>query len=232
MSLDPRLQPSALFGEVSATVGARKDEVIELGWPGLCPGRPRLILPNLDDSGSVALPGGGDPVGNRYGEIRLAFEALQAWCTCRRCLAGVLHFDTPDGDVDPGRLGSANFQRQLARGLQEPGGGGTSLLGPSLDRAHEIAAQYPKHEVRLVILTDWELFDSDGYIQRLLDFPGTVLAIGLNATPPEALSSDSVASLRINHGDKPGAVARALFGELTVGRRGRRSPATTRAGTA
>ena len=224
MSLTPHLQPSALVGETPRQVTQRKEKPIELGWPGFCPRQPRLVLPIFDDSGSVTAPGGGDPIGNRYSEAQLAFDALHEWCTCRKCLAAVLHFDTPHGDVDPGRLGSSLFQQQLAHELRAPKGGGSSLLGPSMDRAYEIATQYPKHEVRLVVLTDWQLFDTDNILDRLRSFPGTVLTIGLNADPPSEGTddNDNVVGLRIGHDDPPGVVARALFGELTVGRRGRR----------
>lgn len=223
MSLAPHLQPSGLVGELPRSVKRQREAAIVLGWPGFCPRRPRLVLPIFDDSGSVSLPGGGDPVGNRYEEAQLAFEALQEWCTCGKCLGGVLHFDTPRGDVDPGKLGSYRFQGKLKRDLRIPhGAAGSSVLGPSLTRAEEIAASFPKHEVRLVVLTDWQLFDTDNVLERLHSFPGTVLAIGLNADPPSAADDDDMVGLRIGNDEPPGLVARALFGELTVGRRGRR----------
>lgn len=228
MSLTPHFQPSALVGEMPRPRKPKKEETIKLGWPGFCPHQPRLVLPIFDDSGSVSLPGGGDPIGNRYEEAQLAFEALQEWCSCGKCLAGVLHFDTPRGDVDPGKLGSHRFQEQLKRDLRIPRGvAGSSVLSPSLTRAEEIAASFPKHEVRLVVLTDWQLFDTDNVLDRLRAFPGTVLAIGLNANPPVGADDGNIVGLRISHDDPPGAVARALFGELTVGRRGRRIPGTT-----
>ena len=227
MSLTPHFQPSSLIGEMPRTRKPKKEETIKLGWPGFCPRQPRLVLPIFDDSGSVSLPGGGDPIGNRYEEAQLAFEALQEWCSCGKCLAGVLHFDTPRGDVDPGKLGSYRFQEQLKRDLRIPrGAAGSSFLDPSLTRAEEIAASFPKHEVRLVVLTDWQLFDTDNILERLRNFPGPVLAIGLNASPPSEVESDMV-GLRVGHDDPRGAVARALFHELTVGRRGRRFIGTT-----
>ncbi len=228
MSLTPHLQPSALVGEMPRQVKPQKKAAIELGWPGFCPRQPRLVLPIFDDSGSVSLPGGGDPVGNRYEEAQLAFEALQEWCTCGKCLGGVLHFDTPRGDVDPGKLRSPTFQQHLTRGLRVPRfAAGSSLLGPSLARAEEIATSFPKYEVRVVVLTDWQLFDTDNVLDRLRSFPGAVLAIGLNTDPPIAADDDNIVGLRVGHDDPPGAVARALFGELTVGRRGRRFIGTT-----
>lgn len=227
MSLAPHLQPSALVGEMSQPVKRQKGATIELGWAGFCPHQPRLVLPIFDDSGSVSLPGGSDPVGNRYEEAHLAFAALQEWCSCGKCLAGVLHFDTPRGDVYPGKLRSHTFQQHLKRGLRVPSSAaGSSVLGPSLTRAEEIAGSFPKHEVRLVVLTDWQLFDTDNVLERLRGFPGAVLAIGLNTNPPIAADADNIVGLRIGHDDPPGAVARALFGELTVGRRGRRSSGT------
>ena len=233
MSLAPHLQPSALVGELPRQGMPQKQATIDLGWPGFCPRQPRLVLPIFDDSGSVSLPGGGDPVGNRYEEAQLAFEALQEWCTCGKCLGGVLHFDTPRGDVDPGKLRSATFQQHLTRGLRVPRfAAGSSILGPSLTRAEEVAASFPKHEVRLVVLTDWQLFDTDNVLDRLRSFPGAVLAIGLNTDPPIAADDDNIVGLRVGHDDPPGAVARALFGELTVGRRGRRVIRTATSGEA
>ena len=73
MSLAPHLQPSALVGESPRSVKPKKGAAIELGWPGFCPRKPRLVLPIFDDSGSVSLPGGGDPVGNRYEEAHDLF---------------------------------------------------------------------------------------------------------------------------------------------------------------
>ena len=228
MSLTPHLQPSSLIGEIPRPRKPKEEETIKLGWPGFCPRLPRLVLPIFDDSGSVSLPGGGDPIGNRYEEAQLAFEALQEWCSCGKCLGGVLHFDTPRGDIDPDKLGSHRFQEQLKRDLRIPRGvAGSSFLGPSLTRAEEIAARFPKHEVRLVVLTDWQLFDTDNVLKRLRNFPGAVLAIGLNANLPVGADDGNIVGLRIGHDDPPGAVARALFGELTVGRRGRRFIGTT-----
>jgi len=223
VSLAPHLRPSALLNEVPRSVTPKKKAAIELGWPGFCPRQARMVLAIFDDSGSVSLPGGGDPVGNRYEEVQHAFEALQKWCTCGKCLGGVLHFDTPRGDVAPGKLRSTAFQQHLKRGLRVPRfAAGSSVLGPSLTRAEEIAASFPKHEVRVVVLTDWQLFDTDNVLDRLRSFTGPVLAIGLNTDPPIATDDENVVPLRVGHDDPPGAVAHALFGELTVGRRGRR----------
>ena len=69
----------------------------------------------------------------------------------------------------------------------------------------------------------------ENVLDRLRSFPGAVLAIGLNTDPPIAADDNNIVGLRVGHDDPPGAVAHALFGELTVGRRGRRStrnPAT------
>ena len=128
MNLAPHLQPSALVGELPRSVKP-KEEAIELGWPGFCPRQPRLVLPIFDDSGSVSLPGGGDPVGNRYEETELAFEALQEWCTCGKCLGGVLHTSTlPEGMSTRAGCG-APFQQHLTRGLRVPrfAAGSTSI---------------------------------------------------------------------------------------------------------
>jgi len=193
---------------------------VDLGPVGRCADTPDLTLLAFDGSGSIAASGGKDPVGNRYEEARIPLERLRR-CRCGACLAGLVHFDYPAGYIAPGTLADREFQRTLQAGLRDPlDGMGVSLIGPSLTKATELAAAHPDHAARLVVFSDWELFDSFDYTARLLRFPGEVLAVGLGCTPPLSLKSESVTTLRIDHGDPPGATARALFGALVSNRPG------------
>lgn len=199
-----------------------------LGRAGICSLHPSLTTLIFDDSGSVTASGGTDPIGNRYGEAKAAFADLVGRCICRKCLGAVVHFDTPKGDVSPGLIDSKLFQRQLERTLQPPlGGAGSSFLLPALEKAEQFAALRPKHQARLVIFTDWALFDCDlsGLYDRLANFPGSVLAVALAGEAPDL--GPTVRRLEIRHTDASGTVARVIFNELTRGRRGRPRERTT-----
>jgi hypothetical protein len=214
------LQPHSLraWEDSGARTGWRLR--VDLGSVGRCPDRPDLIIHISDGSGSITAPGGKDPIGNRWEEAQIAFDRLKR-CRCGRCLGGVVHFDTPAGGIEPGPLGDRAFQRKLRTALRDPVDGfGVSLIGPSLLKAEQIAHAHTGHSARLVILTDWELFDTFDYIDRIRKFPGSVLAVGLGATPPSALETETVTSLRIDHADPPGTVARAVFGALISNRVG------------
>ena len=199
-------------------------ETVRLGPVGRCPRTPVLTIALFDDSGSLTEPGGGDPVGNRYEEVKLAYSKLRA-CRCKKCLAAVLHFDTPLGDLAPGRLGDKRFQRQLAAALSRPAFAfGTSYIRRGLIAAERMADEHPEHQTRLIVLTDWELFDGANYIAQLQDFPGTVLAVGLGVHPPQTLATDTVTSVRIDPTDPPGSLAGEVFAQLVHGRPGSKLP--------
>ena len=210
-------QSRFLVGSGSITVSTPK---MRLGHAGRCPAVPTLTIILFDDSGSVAMPGGTDPIGNRYAETRAAFKALQV-CDCMKCSAAIRHFDTPHADAGPSRLGQRRSQAQLANALCIPASAeGSSLITNALAEAERIASQHPHHASRLVVFTDWDLFDPPGYIERLIDFPGTVLAVGVGANVPSELKGANVTALRVDYSDKPGAVARAVFRELVSDRPG------------
>lgn len=218
--LTSMLQPHSLRSWDGLAAPAPWSLRVDLGSVGRCPDQPDLTIVSGDGSGSVAAPGGADPIGNRYQEASIAFGMLRR-CRCGGCMASIAHFDTPAGDVAPGKLADREFQKEFKAGLRDPPDGmGVSLIGPSLAKAEQIARDHPQHRTRLVVLTDWALFDSFDYVERLKAFPGRVLAVGLGRMPPPELNSESVAMLQVTHGDAPGTVARALFKELVRDRPG------------
>lgn len=195
-----------------------------LGNPGRPAKEPTLLIVISDDSGSVIGPTGADPVSNRYEEARRAFEAIGRRGG-KHELGTIIHFDTPtSGDVPPTPLTKPGLQR-LRSGLHLPGdAAGTSYLGPSLSTATRWAQQYPNYLATLVVLSDFELFDSnvDQVLIDLADFPGAVYAVVLGGTQLDGLLHDRIHVSPITHDHPPGAVARAVFTSLTTHRPGSR----------
>lgn len=194
---------------------------IVLGQAGRCPHEATLVTMLFDNSGSVST--GNDPIGNRYGETRLAVEAIAKRCRCHQELAAVVHFDTPTSRcVSPTTLDRHGVETVLS-GLSIPTDGrGISMLGPSLKRAYEMAGEWPDHQHVLVVASDFELFDHD--VDRVLadlrSFPGIVHAVVLRSEPPAVLLDDeNVVVTRVAYQDQSGTVARAIFKSLTAYRR-------------
>lgn len=187
----------------------------DLGQVGRCPARPTLVIPIVDDSGSIAAPGGADPISNRYSEMRLALRAVARRCRCKQELAAVLHFDSPAGDAGPEPLTKAGLMA-LRPGLAIPlAGAGTSDLLPSLLRATELAEAHPGHESVVVIFSDFALTDRDhaAVAAGLVDFPGVVYACVLGTHEVSIPGIDH--HISIGHDREPGAVAHALIAGLT-----------------
>jgi hypothetical protein len=225
----------------SAAVARADDVDYPLGTAGRCTGERRLFILVLDDSGSVTGVGGNDPLSRRYAEARLAVRTLSRACGCGRERVAVLHFDGL-GEVEPCGLDRWGLVRVLDGLVQPVGAGGSSELGPALGRAEALAGEAAGHgyRVQLVVLSDFELLDDDpvGVMGRLAAFPGAVTAVVLGGSGSgsggatsgscsllEALPADVPSTmhvLSVAAGDEPGALARALFGTLTVGRGGRR----------
>lgn len=224
--LPHQISAHALRGVASQRASGRAAPSYQLGWPGRCSSTPGLDIVVADDSASVTGPGGTDPVAARYSEIEAAVTKVGKKCRCRRCLALVIHFDTPThADTPPTLIGTWQGRAKLGRGLRLPWDAiGSSILCPSLARAEAIAQQHPGYGVRLTILTDWQLFDSDptDVIDRIQRFPGQVLCVGLNSPPPIALESDNTTLRAITYKDPPGALAQAVFNQLTYDRVGPR----------
>jgi len=223
-TLPSSLRPTSILGAAAASGNARKVGRIRLGYPGRCPKTPTLNIYACDDSGSLYGPAGSDPLSNRYGEVRRALEAVARHCSCGECLAAIIHFDTPTtGCAEPTPL-TRGGMRRLASGLAVPRDAtGASLLGGSLAKAENLAAQHPDHHVVLTILTDWELFDDDvsDLFSRLARFPGAVYAVGLRTPPPAELLDPAIQTVTITKDSPRGSLARAVFDGLTLYRQGR-----------
>jgi hypothetical protein len=111
----------------------------------------------------------------------------------------------------------------LRAGLCLPSDGpGTSELGSSLARAHEIATTHPAHAVTLVVFSDFLLFDPEPgpVLAALAAFPGDVHAVVLGTRLPAGLLPPPIRCTPITAGDPPGALAHALFSSLTTHRGG------------
>ncbi len=227
--LPGRLQSAELQG-TSVDREARRSEArrvlaVQLGPVGRCPDVPVLLIGCFDNSGSVAGVGGNDPCSNRFAEAQLAIEAVSRRCDCGEELVALLNFDSPtSADVKPTAL--RNGMASIERGLTIPAdGGGSSILGPSLGMARQLAAQYSDHHAVLCVLSDFELYDGDvpGVLTGLANFPGQVHAVALRTVPPQRLTDDPrVVVSRVNQGDPPGTLARAVFSALTATRRFRK----------
>lgn len=216
------LFPSHLLGSARGALAGAGSEYA-LGHPGRCPHSPTLTVFDFDNSGSVSGVSGNDPIASRFVEARLAIEKVSRRCRCGHERAAVLHFDTPtSSDIAPIAL-KGGGTRRIEQGLRIPrDGAGTSVLGPSLHAAYGLAEQHPDHESVLVVLSDFELFDNDvpGVLKEFVDFPGTVHAVVLRATPPAVLlEDDRVTVTHIDYADPPGAVAKAVFEALITHRR-------------
>ncbi len=224
--LPHQISAHALRGVTPQRASGQVAPSYRLGWAGRCGSTPGLDIIVPDDSASITGPGGTDPVAARYTEMEVAVTKVGKKCRCHRCLATVIHFDTPTrADVPPTLIGTWQGRTKLGRGLRVPWDAiGSSILGPSLTRAEAIARQHPDHGARLTILTDWQLFDIDPteVVDRIHRFPGQVLCVGLNSPPPIALESDNTTLQAITYKDPPGALAQAVFDQLTRDRVGPR----------
>jgi hypothetical protein len=205
-----------VFTLVGTGTGAIRNyaEAITVGKPGRCPEKPVLAIVLFDNSGSVT--GGNDPIGQRFLEAYIAISRVGARCRCGKDLVAVLHFDTPtSGDLKPTPITKAHHA-EISQSLAiPPDGAGVSLLGPSLTAARLIAEKYRRsHQVILIALTDFELFDD--FLGQFIAFPGDVHAVALRATPPQLLIDAPTAVVtHIDHASHPGALARAVFTALT-----------------
>jgi hypothetical protein len=193
-----------------------------LGSPGRPSPVPTLLIVLFDDSESVVSFGGTDPLSNRYAEVRRAFQIV-ARRGARHELAAIVHFDTPSsGEVEPVPITRTGMLRLRAGLRPPPDGAGTSQLGPSLERATEIAEAHPEHEITLVVLSDFQLFDPDPaeVLSHLAAFPGDVHAVVLGGHLPAGVLDGRITVTQVGQDSHPGAVARALFSSLVMHRPG------------
>lgn len=229
--MNPPLRPSHLQAATlhpmpALTANLDEEWAVELGWPGIDPIRPCVDAIVLDHSGSVVAVGGNDPIGNRFREAERAIKVVRAWTSSKRPKIAVIHFDQPS-TADSGviTLSSRAALNRIRTALRVPrDAAGTSDLSLSLMQAEKLVTAYPDHDVRLTILSDFELTDADppAVFERLAAFPGEVHAVVLNAEPPVALTGDNITITRLEYGDPPGALAAAIHLSLTGTRRGRR----------
>ncbi|REE94736.1 hypothetical protein [Thermomonospora umbrina] len=221
--LPAKLLPSRLLG--GNPPGSPRPVVaagVQLGHAGRPSSRPTLTIALFDNSGSVVAPSGTDPASQRFAEVERAFELVARSGTSGE-LAAVLHFDSPcSGDVLPVPLTRRGLE-QLRSGLRlPPDGAGSSVLAPSLARAVALAQTHPDHAATLVLLSDFQLLDSDplAVLASLAAFPGQVHAVVLDHQIDTALFPPGVTISRIGDRAQPGAVARALFASLVAHRPG------------
>jgi len=223
------LAPSIKMGTES---GQRLDAIGRaIPYPGLDPRRPSLDLAVFDNSASITASN--DPVGNRFEEVRRAVKIVAAQCQSSASKVAVIHFDQPSrGDSGIVALNSPFATTRLGFALQVPNGAnGSSEMGDSLAKAERLASRYPDHDVRLTILSDFQLMDDASIFDRLRSFPGQVHAVVLEADPPLELYGDNITLTKVLARDPVGAVAAALHRSLTATRPGRRLSAVHAART-
>jgi hypothetical protein len=175
-----------------------------------------------DDSASVSAPTGADPISNRYSEMRHAFQAVARRGSGHE-LGAVLHFDTPTtADVPPTALTRTGLHRINSGLCSPPDAAGVSLLGPSLTAAYHLAESYPNHRATLVVLSDFELFDTNltDIMTDLTGFPDDVRLVVLGRQAPQGLDACGAQVTSVPCDAPPGAVATALFASLTTHRPG------------
>lgn len=188
-----------------------------LGSPGVCSGDATLDIWIFDDSWSVTGVSGTDPLALRYHEARLALHRVARACTCGKERVGILHFDVNQGQVQPTRL-SGFGELRLQRGLSAPKDAlGTSEVLPALRVAERwVDKAGPDVAVRLVVFSDFALTDDDpqAVVARIEAFPGdvTTVVLGQGVWPGR---SPQVQLRHVSAGDRPGSLARTVFGELT-----------------
>lgn len=230
--MTPHVQPSGVLpGGIIALTPERfvPEPWVELGWPGLDPKRPCLDILVFDDSGSVTAAFGSDPVGNRFAEATRAIRLVAKWSHSSRSKVAVLHFDHPHGASGIRSLTDRHLFRALAPALRTPlGGHGTSDLNPSLTKAEQLAAAHPDHDVRLTVLSDFELTDADpqSVMSQLALFPGRVHAVVLGGRAPLDLDgAENITVTPLSEQDPPGTFAAAILRSMTATRRAARHSA-------
>lgn len=171
----------------------------------------------FDDSGSCS--GFNDTLGLRREVILIVLERLvrkskgnASWWV------RLSSFDTPSSfDLELTRL-DRNGLARARKALLSTSPGGSSVLGPSLDRAEQAAAQSTMPRV-LVCLTDFELFDQSPQdtLASLIDSTAqVVLAVSLTNEPPRQLVESRVRTAQIRGGDSPAMLANCVIDAVTV----------------
>lgn len=216
------LQASALLGDSDSPTKS-----INLGWPGLEPGSPCLDILIFDDSWSLAAPDGSDPVGNRYREADQVIQKVAKWTRTTRQQVAVLRFDYPEVPLfGPQPINTVQAVAAVREALPPPPGvTGSSRLAPAMMAASNLARQTNVPTVRCTIFSDFALMDQnrDQPYDEMRRFPGSIHAVVMNATPPDALTAlPNVLITPVTSEDPPGLLAAAVAHSLTATRPGAR----------
>lgn len=221
--MTPFIQPSGVLpGGVLPLRPERavREPYVELGWPGIEPKETCLDVFIFDSSGSVIAPLGNDPVGNRFEEAKAAIRLVAQWSFTDRSKVAIIHFDHPRGASGVITLNDRNLARKLAPSLRNPGGRGISDLLPSTIELERLAREYPDHEVRATIFSDFELTDArpEEVFARLGSFSGRIHAVVLGGLIPPDLVQDNITVTPLAPADAPGTFAAALLRSMTATR--------------
>lgn len=181
-----------------------------------------LTMVLVDRSGSVTAHS--DPtkaLSNVLGEGRAALAHLGT-CRCANELVAIAFFDPGQYDTGPQPLTRRGWTR-LRHAVDNPPDFTGSDLGPSLAVAEDLADQHPDHELSLIVVSDFELFDPDveDVLDRFVRWPGRRHAVVLHSPVPDRLKDQTLAEVtHVVWDTTPGAIAQALIRTLTTGRMG------------
>ncbi len=185
-----------------------------------CAHEPTLTVFIFDESGSVtSLNDPTKPISNRHREAQLAVNHISG-CRCGEELVAIRYFDPGFHDTGPIPV-DRRGRRRLAEAIKNPPSSTGSQLGPSLDELENLLDTHADHNLAVVVLSDFQLFDADpaAVLERLAELDADVHAVVLHAPIPATLeAADQVTVTRVSWDSDPGAVARALVPALTTSR--------------
>lgn len=234
MTTHPRHQPTTVLlpsvglpasliatrdSRVAAPPGAKHAPLV-LPYPGPCPAHAVDVVAVFDNSASVSLPGGTDPLANRLAEARRAIGHMAAACHCRRERVSLLSFDQPGrASVLRQPLSRCGVRRLYASLGRMPLELGSSDLGPALDSTEQITRRAPGPMV-VAVFSDFLLTDADPahVLARFTGLDALRHAVVLGAQPPEALIRSDTAVSVITPASSPGAVAETLVAAFIAAR--------------
>ncbi|GGF31338.1 hypothetical protein GCM10010922_03010 [Microbacterium sorbitolivorans] len=230
--MTPILQPSGIISPDLQGDAPSHTQEVRLGFPGMESRTPATDILLFDDSWSLRVEGGNDPVGNRYAEARAVIEHLARWTHADNAQIAVGHFDHPEvALVGPHPFHKKAGLTKILDALKEPSGVvGSSTLLPVLQAAAKLARSLPEQPIRLTIFSDFELTDPNlgQTYEELARFPGAIHAVVLNADPDVRLGLlPNVTVTRMASDSPTGLASAALFQSLTAGRLGVHRPKMT-----
>ena len=172
--------------------------------------KPALIVVVFDESGSVT--GGNDPVGLRHEIVLVVLEHLgavrgpAAWCVCLLTFDGSSAIDLPLTHLDKKGI------ERVRGALLSASAGGSSVLGPSLRRAHDAIDAFPGPSL-LVVLSDYELFDGNRseVLTSMVNGPADeVVVVSLRNEVPAECSGARVRGVKVLPDDTPAGFANQI----------------------